>query len=113
MSFTANPICTIRIYASGNKEKKYYMGAGIKFTAVVSPDNPTTVLFSIKDPGGTILVNSVPMVQESTNVFSYIYQSGVYDVYGKYTAIVNASSGSTSAQEVLEIAMLEQPGLLM
>ena len=113
MSIVSNPICTIRIYVSGNKEKVYYMGTAIKFTAVISPDTPSSVLISIKDPGGTPIVNQVPMIQEDTNVYSYIFQTTQYGVYGKYTGVVSAYYGGNSAMEVSEISIMEQPGLWM
>ena len=104
---------TVRIYVSGNKEKVYYMGTGIKFTAIVSPDVPDSVLISIKDPGGTPIINQVPMIQENSYVYSYVFQTTEYGVYGKYTGVVTATIGSNSAMEVSEISIMEQPGLWM
>ena len=112
-SASTNIMPIIRIYVSGNKEKVYYMGTGIKFTAIVSPDVPDRVLISIKDPGGTPIINQVPMVQENSFVYSYVFQTTQYGVYGKYTGVITATIGSNSAMEVSEISIMEQPGLWM
>ena len=108
-----NPICTIRLYASGGSTM--YVGNAVKITAIVSPQIPDSVTIVVKDPGGTILagyISPIPMVQETDEVYSYIYQSNQDDIYGKYTIIVGATLNGNQAIQVLEIELLEQPGLL-
>lgn len=105
-----NPICTIRLYSSAGSTA--YVGTAVKITAIVSPDIAQSVQVTVKDPGGTILIDNVNMVSETDVVYSYIYQSNVVDIYGKYTIIVGANLNGHQVIQVLEIELLEQPGLL-
>ena len=92
--------------------KRYYVGTAIKITSIVSPVPPDSIFCTIKDPGGTIVSNMNPMTQENTDVYSFIYQSNVNDIYGKYTVVITANSGAYSTVSILEIELEEQPGLL-
>ena len=69
------------------------IGTCVKVTVTFSAA-PDSAVISIIDPGGTTKVDAVAMTEETTTVYSYVYQSNMSDDDGTYVARIAATSGS-------------------
>jgi hypothetical protein len=74
--------------------KNYLLGTAIKITTVLDVANPSSIKITIKDPGKTVKVDNTNMTQDSSTVYSYIYQSGSSDKEGEYVLTISAVYGS-------------------
>lgn len=78
-------------------KENYTVGTGVRITDSLEITNPDSVLITIKNPSGGIVVNAAPMILEASGKYYYVYQSHAGDPLGEYTVITSVSrTGQTS-----------------
>ena len=80
------------------------LGTCLKITDTtnIAADSAT---ITIKDPNGSVVVNEHAMTQESSTVYSYIYQSQATDTEGRYVVQLSAVSGAYTARRQAEFEL--------
>ena len=90
-----------------SKQKTYELGTAVRITTVLSLNSPTSVTIKIKDPGNSVVVNSVAMTADTTSVYSYIYQSSTTGTTGEYIVIIDAVYGSYNSRAVSNFTLVD------
>ena len=88
-------------------QQTFTLGTAVKITTVLSVANPSSVKITIEDMGDTVMVNAVAMTQDTTTVYSYIYQSATTDDEGEYEVIIDAVYGAYTAKSKTTFEMVE------
>ena len=78
--------------------KEYYTeGTAIRITDSLEISDPDSVVVTIKNPSGGVVVNGVAMTLEAQGKYYYIYQSHLGDPLGEYTVITSVSRGGETS----------------
>jgi len=87
--------------------KEYEIGTAVKITTVLSLPNPTSVSITIKDSSNQTMANAQAMTPDTTEVYSYIYQSNTTDNDGEYLVIIDAVFGGYTSRAVTKFTLVD------
>ena len=87
--------------------KTFEIGTAVKITTVLSVDSPTICTITIKDPANITKVNAVSMNGESTNIYSYVYQSSTADLDGDYKIFIDATYGAYNSRAYSTFTLID------
>jgi len=88
-------------------KKTFELGTAVKVTTILSLANPTSVKITIKDSANITKTNAISMTQDTTTIFSYIYQSSTTDIDGEYTIIIDAVYGSYNSRAISRFTLVD------
>ena len=82
------------------------LGTTVKILVILN-QAPTTITVTVKDVSNVTVVDAAAMVQETTTIFSYLYQSGTADSNGIYKIVVDAVLDSYTTREIREFTLTD------
>ncbi len=89
------------------RHETYELGTAIKITTILSVASPTSVSITIKDTSNVVLINSVAMTEDTTTVFSYVFQSNTTGLIGDYIVIIDAVYGTYTSRAVTKFTTVD------
>ena len=87
--------------------KTYELGTAVKITTILSLPSPTSVKITIKNASNQKEIDAADMTQDTTTIFTYIYQSAVADDNGEYTVIIDVVSGALNSRAISRFTLVD------
>jgi hypothetical protein len=89
------------------EKQSYLLGTALKFSIVISVENPDSVSVMIQDDADTVVKAYSSATKVTNKIYEFVYQSSDTGSEGEYTAVIKVVNGIYTSLDKVEFKLLQ------